>query len=82
MSDVMHKTATEILEKKRTHLQGSILDQEHDDKDIISILRVFSFITLRFAPDDISLILVRLNEKAKKEGGEQLSDIELTGQMT
>ncbi|KAH9487411.1 Cytochrome P450 monooxygenase 91 [Psilocybe cubensis] len=63
MSDVMHETATEILQKKRAHLQQSAEDHEDDDKDIISIL-------------------LRLNDKAKKEGREQLSDIELTGQMT
>ncbi|KAF4623118.1 hypothetical protein D9613_001355 [Agrocybe pediades] len=31
---------------------------------------------------DIISILLRQNEKAKRSGGEQLSDIELTGQMT
>ncbi|PPQ83855.1 hypothetical protein CVT25_000911 [Psilocybe cyanescens] len=60
MSDVMHETAMDILEKKRAQMHGSDPKHEDDDKDII----------------------MRLNEKAKKEGWEQLSDAELTGQMT
>lgn len=41
MSDVMHETAMDILEKKRAQMHGSDPKHEDDDKDIISILRGF-----------------------------------------
>jgi hypothetical protein len=86
ISDVMHKTAQDILEQKREEIARDDTDDKAargKAKDIISILRksfcLYIYLFLRF---DVLIPVVRANEQAKAQNSEQLSDLELTGQMT
>ncbi|KAF5313131.1 hypothetical protein D9619_003761 [Psilocybe cf. subviscida] len=66
MADVMHKTAQDILERKREEMARDDTDDQG----------------ARGKAKDIISILLRANEQAKAQNAEQLSDLELTGQMT
>ncbi|KAF8959860.1 cytochrome P450 [Flammula alnicola] len=67
MSDVMHETAQKILQEKREAIF-------REDSDLVK-----EEVT---EGKDIISILLRANEEAKTQNGEQLTDLELTGQMT
>ncbi|TFK23745.1 cytochrome P450 [Coprinopsis marcescibilis] len=66
MSDVMHDSATRILSEKR----GEIAAQGENEGEIQDVLK----------SKDIISLLLRANEKARD--GEQMTEGELTGQMT
>lgn len=77
MSDVMHAAAVEILVDARAGLERADAGIGARAKDIISLLRELHF------PDHLSVThdsAVRANETVAT--GDQLSEAELTGQMT
>ncbi|KAF9527856.1 cytochrome P450 [Crepidotus variabilis] len=67
MSDVMHDTAVKILQGKREAMNVGLGDGETENLA---------------GGRDIITALLKANEDSKQTGGEQLTDSELTGQMT